>query len=129
MSVLHNVRVRRSSALAAGFLSIVLSSGCSTEFGDDEPRGDQPIEIRLGASEMELSAFTPNPVTVVTRTRIVWTNNDTTDHKIASFSGLFEGPVIKPGETYELILDRAASYRYRCLIDGHIEQGVINVTP
>ena len=68
-------------------------------------------------------------MTVVTRTRIVWTNNDTTEHKIASFSGLFEGPVMEPGETYELILDKAAGYRYRCLMPGHIEQGYINVTP
>ena len=104
-------------------------AGCSTEFADDDYKTEQPIRINEDAATIRRLGFSPNPVTVVTRTRVVWTNRDQVPHKIASFSGLFEGPVIRPGETFSFVFLAAGNYQYRCLVSGHTETGVINVTP
>jgi plastocyanin len=119
-----------ASVLAGGVcLSALFLAACSTEFSPDDARAEQPIQVNLGASGKHNQGFSPNPVTVIRRTRVTWTNADTTEHQIASYSGLFEGNVIRPGETYSFIFHDAASYSYRCLVPGHNETGVINVTP
>src|SRR5690348_9363329 len=91
-------------------LSLVFVSGCSTQYGPDDARAEQSINIIEGASSKGRNGFSPDPVTVVRKTRVTWTNSDTTEHQIASFSGLFEGQKIKPGETYSFIFSEARSF-------------------
>jgi plastocyanin len=110
-------------------LSLVIFGGCSTSFDPDDARAEQSVTIKLGASNAGNTGFSPNPVTVIRQTRVTWTNSDSVQHQIASTAGVFEGPPISNGQTYSYIFEVAASYRYYCLVDGHTEQGVINVTP
>jgi plastocyanin len=117
----------------AGFAGLALSlsmlPGCSTEFDPDEARADQTIRINLNASDREFNGFSPNPVTVIARTRVTWTNMDTTMHQIRSTAGLFEGDPLAPNRSYSFIISQPGTYRYGCLVPGHSESGVINVTP
>jgi plastocyanin len=130
MPVLHSVHhpgnLARLSCLA---LSLLLLSGCSTEFDPDDARAEQTIKINLDASNRQANGFSPNPVTVISRTRVVWTNMDSTEHQIRSTAGIFQGNVLEPNRSYSIILTQPGTYRYACLVPGHSESGVINVAP
>ena len=112
----------------AGTLAI---ASCSTSFKEDDVRENQTILIRRGASKPEdVRSFSPNPVTILVKTEVLWANEDTLSHQIASVGDLFraEEPIL-PGGEYRYLFNKPGNYRYYCLVSGHREQGVINVLP
>jgi plastocyanin len=119
----------RLPGLAGLLFSLALFPGCSTEFDPDDARAEQTIKINLNAADRDANGFSPNPVTVINKTRVTWTNMDTTVHQIRSTAGLFEGDPLAPNKSYSFIMPMPGTYRYACLIPGHSESGVINVTP
>jgi len=115
--------------LLAGALGL---ASCSTDFDEDAVRENQTILIKQGASMPdEHQSFSPNPVTVLVKTEILWVNQDTEPHQIASFGALFPAAAqpIPPGGEFTVLLKAQGNYRYYCLVPGHREEGVINVLP
>ena len=114
--------------LLAGTLAL---ASCSTDFADDEAREHQTISIMPGAANpSENQSFSPNPVTVLEKTEVLWTNDDSVNHQIASVSGLFQAETpIPPGGEYRHLFNERGNFRYYCTIPGHREEGVINVLP
>ncbi|HEX7878620.1 MAG TPA: hypothetical protein VF720_04390 [Candidatus Eisenbacteria bacterium] len=115
--------------LLAGALAL---ASCSTDFDDDEAREHQTILIKQGASmPQENQSFSPNPVTVLVKTEILWVNQDSLAHQIASVGALFPAATrpIPPGGEFTVLLKDQGAYRYYCLLAGHREEGVINVLP
>jgi plastocyanin len=116
-------------AVMAGTLAL---ASCSTKFDDDDARDHQTILIKQGAAQPdENQSFSPNPVTVLVRTEVLWVNQDSEAHQIASLGGLFPSASqpIPPGGQYPVLFTDRGSYRYYCLRPGHREEGVINVLP
>ena len=115
--------------LLAGALGL---ASCSTDFSDDEARENQTILIKPGAAMPEENqSFSPNPVTVLVKTEILWVNDDTESHQIASVGALFPGAEepIPPGGEFKVLLNDQGNYRYYCIRPGHREEGVIHVLP
>jgi plastocyanin len=107
-------------------------ASCSTDFAEDEAREKMTIKIKPGAAMPEENqSFSPNPVTVLEKTEILWTNEDSESHQIASVGAFFpaaEQP-IPPGGEFRVLFNAQGTYRYYCLRPGHREEGVINVLP
>ncbi|MDZ4806024.1 MAG: hypothetical protein SGI90_14290 [Candidatus Eisenbacteria bacterium] len=104
-------------------------ASCSTDFAPDEARSEQPIKIKPGAADPDsVQSFSPNPVTVLVQTEVVWSNEDMVAHQIASVGGIFTASApIPPGGQYRHIFLTQGTFRYYCTLPGHREAGVINV--
>ena len=59
--------------------------------------------------------YKPRVVTVAVGTKVVWVNNDTTEHNVESTSGKAWGsPGLAPGAKYSHTFAKAGTYTYHC---------------
>jgi len=122
--------VRRSLSVLMFAGVVVLTAGCSTDFKPGDARAVRTVNITEGAKSRGVYGFSPNPVSVIPKTEVVWTNHDTENHQIESAGDYFAATKpIKPGASYSFTFQTPGSYRYFCSIPGHREEGVINVAP
>jgi plastocyanin len=124
----HRIPLLLPILAIAGALAV---ASCSTDFPDDEARSEQPIRIMAGAADPTMvQSYSPNPVTIVVRTEVVWFNDDSVAHQVVSVGGLFgTTESIPPGGQYRHIFLDRGTYRYYCTVAGHREAGVVNVLP
>gem|GEM_PF-1514231 len=80
-------------------------------------------------NEIEIRDFPsqPDELTVPLGTKVIWVNDDTTDHTVTSDGGIFHSGYLAPGEQFDYIFDRPGNYPYHCDIHTS-EQGMIRVT-
>ena len=74
-----------------------------------------------GSSTKTTDAFSPNPVQVSVGSTVTWTNNDSVIHTVVSGtsptpSGLFESPIMNPGDTFEYTFTEAGEVPYFCTL-------------
>jgi hypothetical protein len=74
--------------------------------------GTQIVQIRAGG-------FVPREVVVPQNTYVVWINMDKVDRQIASDTGIFQSPVLKPGERFRQSFPARGTYSYRGLMKPH----------
>jgi plastocyanin len=72
-------------------------------------------------------AFGPDDLTVKAGTKVTWTNDDSTKHKIKSDDGSFDSDDLSQGDTFEHTFDTAGSFPYICSIHPSMK-GTITVT-
>lgn len=72
----------------------------------------QIVQIRAGG-------FVPRDVVVPQDTDVVWINMDKVSRQIASDTGIFQSPVLKPGERFRQSFPARGTYSYRGLIKPH----------
>jgi len=70
-------------------------------------------------------SFTPQTLTVKARTKVTWTNNDTTVHDVtstdgpgtsASTTGLFGSGPLSNGQSFSFTFSKPGTYHYECSI-------------
>lgn len=73
-------------------------------------------------------SFQPEAVSVKVGATVVWKNDDSVPHQIASDeSGIFGSSILGRGQEYSFTFDKAGEYDYRCAI--HLSmKGKITVT-
>jgi plastocyanin len=74
-----------------------------------------------GSSTKTTDAFSPNPVQVSVGSTVTWTNEDSVIHTVVSGtsptpSGLFESPIMNPGDTFEYTFTEAGEVPYFCTL-------------
>jgi plastocyanin len=74
--------------------------------------GTQIVQIRA-------NGFVPRDVVVPQDANVVWVNMDKVDRQIASDTGVFQSPVLKPGQRYEQSFPARGTYSYRGLMKPH----------
>ena len=67
------------------------------------------------------------PVTVAVGTKVVWVNNDGTEHTVTADNGAFGSGILNPGNNFSYIFDQTGTYSYHDLI--HPMMGVVIVGP
>ncbi len=80
-------------------------------------------------NEIEIRDFPnqPDELTVPLGTKVIWVNDDTTDHTVTSDDGKFHSGKMASGEQFSYVFDRPGNYPYYCDIHPS-EQGMIRVT-
>jgi len=80
-------------------------------------------------NEIEVRDFPyqTDALTVPLGTKVIWVNDDTTDHTVTSDDGIFHSGYLGPGEQFSYLFDRPGNYPYHCEIHPS-EQGMIQVT-
>jgi plastocyanin len=66
--------------------------------------------------QIRASGFVPRDVVVPQDTDVVWVNMDSVDRQIASDTGIFQSPVLKPGQRFRQSFPARGTYSYRGLI-------------
>ena len=67
------------------------------------------------------------PVTVAVGTKVVWVNNDSTQHTVTANNGAFGSPIINPGDNFSYTFEQLGTYSYHDEI--HPMTGVVIVGP
>jgi plastocyanin len=85
-----------------------------------------------GSSTKTTDAFSPNPVQVSVGSTVTWTNNDSVIHTVVSGtsptpSGLFESPIMNPGDTFEYTFTEAGEVPYFCTLHPNM-LGTVSVS-
>jgi amicyanin len=71
--------------------------------------------ITVAAIKIKDYSFIPTPITVKTGTTVTWTNEDSTDHTVASDSGTeINSPSLSQGQSYSHTFNTAGTYTYHC---------------
>lgn len=77
----------------------------------------QPVSGALGIS-MGGNSFSPKSVTVLSGTRITWTNTDSIPHTVTADNGSYNSGALAPGQTYALTFSAKGEYTYYCALHG-----------
>lgn len=74
------------------------------------------------------TAFVPSTVNVNVGDTVVWTNNDTNNHQVASQQSGFASPVLRPAETFAYTFTRAGRFAYEDTLQRQPRlRGTVNV--
>jgi plastocyanin len=68
--------------------------------------------VRTQLVQITANGFVPRDVVVPQNTDVVWVNMDKTDRQIASDTGIFGSPVLKPGQRFRYAFPTAGTYSY-----------------
>lgn len=99
-------------------------------FDPDEP-GREPAEGGPEAGrrvvEVEISglSFGEAELRIPAGTTVRWVNRDPVAHTATSEEGVWESPLIGPGETFEQDFDRPGEYRYYCVPHPFMRAAII----
>jgi plastocyanin len=73
--------------------------------------------------------YSPNNITVVAGTTVMWTWKGSTGHSVTFQTGSAFDSGIKSSGTATLLLAAAGTYTYQCSVHGAAMAGTITVTP
>ena len=78
---------------------------------------DAGAAASTGVVEVEIArlAFGTKELTVPAGTTVRWVNRDQVPHTSTSDDGVWESPLLTPGQTYEYTFERAGRYPYHCV--------------
>src|SRR2546423_4141582 len=64
-----------------------------------------------GAATISVSitsnGFSPGTITINHGDQVSWKNNDKADHQVVADDGSFASPILRPGQSYSVMLSRA----------------------
>jgi plastocyanin len=80
-----------------------------------------------GAVDIKGFAFNPADVSVAVGTKVTWTNDDSTKHRVKANDGSFDSKDMANGDTFEFTFDKAGTFDYICAIHPSMK-GTITVT-
>ncbi len=76
------------------------------------------------------SSFSPQEVTILVGSTILWKNNGTTTHTATSDTSVWDSGPIAPGGTYlSPVFDKVGVYSYHSTSDGSLMTGKVIVVP
>jgi plastocyanin len=108
------------TAAAGGGASTTAAGGGATTAAGAPAAGASAVSIKG-------FAFNPGDVSVKAGTKVTWTNDDSTTHKIKSDDGSFDSEGLSQGDTFEHTFDAAGTFPYICSIHPSMK-GTITVT-
>jgi plastocyanin len=98
---------------------IVSVSGCTNN--------NTPTTTNLGANTIAIQNFAFNPATLTVKagTTVTWTNLDSTNHPVASDTGVFNSGTLNNGQSYSFTFNQTGSYPYHCTVHPSMTGTVI----
>ncbi|MDY9923198.1 cupredoxin family copper-binding protein [Methanobacterium sp.] len=94
-----------------GIVAIVALSGCTNE----NSTGNNSSSNSTGNSvSIQNFAFNPSTLTVKAGTTVTWTNKDSTNHPVASDTGVFASGDLNNGDSYSYTFNQTGNYPYHC---------------
>jgi plastocyanin len=113
----------RSLALVALLISLSLGCDSSSSSTPTTPTptptpttGGTAVSIVMGASILQSTAFSPNPVVVAVGGTVTWTNNDTVAHTSTADGGTWNSGTIGVGGTFSRTFSTTGTFAYHCAI-------------
>jgi plastocyanin len=102
-----------------GIIVIVAVSGCTNN--------NTPTTTNLGANTIAIQNFAFNPATLTVKagTTVTWTNLDSTNHPVASDTGVFNSGTLNNGQSYSFTFNQTGSYPYHCTVHPSMTGTVI----
>jgi len=71
-------------------------------------------------------AFSPSTLTVSPGTKVVWTNQDSTDHTVVSDTGAWpDSKSLATGQTFSVTFSKPGTYPYHCSIHPNMTANVV----
>jgi plastocyanin len=83
-----------------------------------------PGQIK-GAVMIRNSAFNPIEMTIAKGENIIWMNEDSASHQIASDTNLFSGNSISKGQNYSFTFKDTGTFPYHCAIHPFMKGTII----
>jgi plastocyanin len=128
-----NSAVTRGSDLVWGFEFTVPFSGFARWGRLFDPRQTQAADdgrtpARVAEVDIKRHAFQGETVLVPEDGLVRWVNRDPVSHTVVGIGAEWKSPVIAPGETYTIRVERPGRYEYRCSLHDH-ESGFVLVEP
>jgi len=116
--------MRSSFALIAVLISLSIGCDSSSSSPSALPTSPTPstsgtgtaVSIVMGASTLQSTAYSPNPVTVAVGGSVTWTNNDTVTHTSTADGGAWNSGSIGAGGTFTRTFSTAGTFAYHCAI-------------
>lgn len=93
--------------------------------GRGSPAGAAPAGAAVVEIDMKEMAFRSDTVRVAPGTVVRWVNRDPVAHTTAADDGAWSSPLVGPGETYSVRLDRPGRYPYYCTLHPFMRGVVI----
>ena len=105
--------------------SVLMLGGASCSTSKTTAQGNTTTAASSNTINMVNFTFTPGTLTVKAGTTVTWTNNDTTTHRPASDSGLFDSGDLAPGATFSFTFNIPGTFPYHCTIHTYMTGKVI----
>ena len=105
--------------------SVLMLGGASCSTSKTTAQGNTTTAASSNTINMVNFTFTPGTLTVKAGTTVTWTNNDTTTHRPASDSGLFDSGDLAPGATFSFTFNNPGTFPYHCTINTYMTGKVI----
>jgi plastocyanin len=113
----------RLLTLVALLISLSLGCGSSSTSSPTSPTpttapttSGTPVSIIMGASILQSTAYSPNPVVLAAGGTVTWTNNDTVAHTSTADGGTWNSGTIGPGGTFSRTFSTTGTFAYHCAI-------------
>jgi uncharacterized protein (TIGR03437 family) len=123
---LYQFNVKVPSRLAAGDASIVVrSAGVPSQDGiflPVEASPSAPVDV---LAQIDNFRFTPDPVNVLTGAKLIWSNQDGTEHTVVSDTGQFRSQVLAQNDTFSVTLTAPGTYSYHCSIHPFMKGEIV----
>jgi plastocyanin len=105
-------------------VTLVALSGCT------QSNTQTNSSSNLGPNQIAIQnfAFNPSTLTVKAGTTVTWTNLDSTNHPVASDTGVFNSGTLNNGQSYSYTFNQTGSYPYHCTVHPSMT-GTITVEP
>lgn len=70
-------------------------------------------------------AFSPATLEIKKGKTVTWTNEDSSDHQVASDTNVFSGSPLSKGQTYSFTFNETGSFPYHCVIHPSMKGTII----
>jgi plastocyanin len=84
----------------------------------------QTVNVSIASSSV---GYSPANITVVSGTKVIWTNNDSIAHTVTSNNSVFDSGTIQPGGTFSYTFNSVGTFNYHCTIHPSMT-GMVTVT-
>jgi len=95
-------------------LGMLAISGCTTDNTGNNNSSGQSNNSTVNGVTIQNFAFNPSSLTVKAGTTVTWTNKDSTNHPVASDTGVFNSGTLNNGESYSFTFNQTGTYPYHC---------------
>lgn len=91
------------------------------------PSAVTPVKSTPAKADVNISNFSFNPATITINSgmTVVWTNNDSAPHAIASDNGSFSSNPLSNGQTFTNTFTTPGTYTYHCSIHPSMQGTII----
>jgi plastocyanin len=96
---------KASSGGSAGASTTASSPGATDLGGKRVPVGTVPIALQS-------IAFLPDQVTIQVGQKVVWTNEDPTEHDVVADNGEFKSKVLGTGDSFSFTFEKVGTFPY-----------------